>query len=193
MSAITLIGVLLLIVGIGLALVLRRQTAADSPGPIPLSITLDVCAPLTLNEQQFLGVLSQALPAPYTVLPQIPLGAFVTVKAETPQGQQAFWNKTDRKRVDVLIVERKTMIPRPVMELDDRTHRTPHRQQRDDFVDALCQRLRIPSVHVAATTQYTSQDVQAVPTTLQETGPHTTGPARSAPQAHSSLSGESLD
>lgn len=163
MNPAILIGPLLLMafVGIVFALVRRRQ-AAESPGPIPLSITLELSAPLTRNEQQFLSVLSQALPARFAALPQIPLGAFVTVKAETRQGQQAFWNKIDRKRVDFLVVERGTMIPRLVVELDDRTHRAPHRQQRDDFVDALCQRLGIPCIHVAAQAQYTIEDATRV-------------------------------
>ncbi|MFT3685880.1 MAG: DUF2726 domain-containing protein [Phycisphaerales bacterium] len=64
-------------------------------------------------------------------------------------GWQAARNKIDRKHVDFLLCNPATTKPVLVIELDDKSHQRPDRQERDKFLNDACKTAGLPIWRVA--------------------------------------------
>lgn len=84
------------------------------------------------------------------------------VYVKRPHENQGARNRIDRKHVDFLICETKTMDPKLVVELDDQSHQRKDRQDRDEFVDEVFRIAGIPIVHIPAAKGYQVDEVRSV-------------------------------
>lgn len=105
------------------------------------------------------------------------------VKRDDPSRYRIYTNKIDRKHVDFLLCDPATMRPLVGIELDDKSHQRPDRQERDAFVDQVFQAAGLPLLHVPAKRAYVVTELAAqlapffhtlpelapVPQTAQET------------------------
>lgn len=66
-----------------------------------------------------------------------------------------------RKSVDFLICNRDYYSPLVAIELDDASHNTPERMERDAKVDAICQTASMPLVRVKWQSKYDSNELLA--------------------------------
>jgi hypothetical protein len=66
--------------------------------------------------------------------------------------RQHWFNRISAKSIDFLICLHQR--PLAVIELDDATHRRKDRQDRDAFLDAVCDAAQLPILHVAAAATY---------------------------------------
>ena len=71
-----------------------------------------------------------------------------------PNENQAYRNKIDRKHVDFLLVDPRTLRPIVGVELDDRSHQRADRVARDEFVDSVFATAKLPLIHVPAQASY---------------------------------------
>ncbi len=71
-----------------------------------------------------------------------------------PHLNKAARNRIDRKHVDFLICDAKTMRPLLGVELDDDSHQKKDRMERDDFVDQVFAAAELPILHVQAARVY---------------------------------------
>jgi hypothetical protein len=109
---------------------------------------------LSPAEVSLYQVLVSALGARATICPKVNLADIVFVAR--PHENQAYRNKIDRKHVDFLICDSKTMRPQCAIELDDSSHSRPARQQRDSFVDEVFKAAGLPLLRVRAQAAYRS-------------------------------------
>ena len=79
-----------------------------------------------------------------------------------PNENMSAYNRINRKHVDFLICEPKTMKPRFAIELDDSSHRRPERQERDDFVDGVFEAAELPLIHVPVQISYNTAELGAL-------------------------------
>lgn len=82
--------------------------------------------------------------------------------AASGDNRQVHFNRIARKHVDFLVCHPKTMRPLAGVELDDRSHAAPHRQERDVFVDRVFQDAGLPLVRIVARRSYNLAEVRAL-------------------------------
>jgi hypothetical protein len=82
--------------------------------------------------------------------PKVGLGNLFYVKRDDYSKYQTYTNRVDRKHVDFLLCDPRTMRPLDGLELDDRSHQRSDRQQRDEFVESVFTAARLPLVRIPA-------------------------------------------
>ena len=150
------LGMLLVMLGIGRGNGARVSSAAPPPLPpsLPFRMRDDF---LSAAEISFYHVLLKIVDARYTVCPKVNLNDIFYV--ERPHENRASRNQIDRKHVDFLICERGSMRPLVGVELDDGSHASKDRQERDAFVDRVYEKAGLPLLHFPVGFAYNLKDV----------------------------------
>ena len=127
------------------------------PEKLPYRLRDDFLSPA---ETSFFQVLKSLVGAGLVICPQVSLAELFFV----PHGEssQAYQNKIDRKRVDFLLCDPKTLKPVFAIELDDSSHARLDRQERDAFVDEVFAAAQLPLLHVPARPAYNTQELIAL-------------------------------
>lgn len=99
---------------------------------------------LSPAEQSFYMVLKNAVSDWALVCPKVALGDLFYVKSNDASKYRGYTNKIDRKHVDFLLCDPKTVRPLLGIELDDKSHRRPDRQMRDTFVENVFATAKLP-------------------------------------------------
>jgi len=68
-------------------------------------------------------------------------------------------NRIDRKHVDFVLCDAKTMQPRLIIELDDSSHSQEDRKARDELIDAVFSAANLPILHVKAQKSYSRKEI----------------------------------
>ncbi|HEY3310777.1 MAG TPA: DUF2726 domain-containing protein [Anaerolineales bacterium] len=131
---------------------------------------------LSPAELSFYLVLKNSVADFAIVCPKVALGDLFYVKSKDNSLYRTYTNKIDRKHVDFLLCESKTVRPVLGIELDDKSHQRQDRQERDDFVEAVFSAaklplLRIPVKHTYSVTEVTSQVLAYIGKTVQPSTP----------------------
>lgn len=95
------------------------------------------------------------------VCTKVALGDLFYVKRDDPSRYRIYTNKIDRKHVDFLLCDPATMRPLVGIELDDKSHQRPDRQERDAFVDQAFQAAGLALLHVPAKRAYVVTELAA--------------------------------
>ena len=115
----------------------------------------------TPAERSFLGVLAQLVGDQYVIFGKIRLADILRPKRGLSQQQRsAALNRIISKHVDFALCERGTLRVAGVIELDDRSHQSERRKQRDSFLDGAMAAAGVPVLHIAAQKAYTAADIQ---------------------------------
>lgn len=91
------------------------------------------------------------------IFPHIALRDLITVIDQSEY--YTHYNKIDRKQVDFVLCDPKTLKPVFVIELDDSSHNRPDRKERDAFVENILESVKIPLVRVAVRHSYDSKEL----------------------------------
>jgi uncharacterized protein DUF2726 len=73
---------------------------------------------------------------------------------------RSYTNKIDRKHVDFLLCDSKTLRPILGIELDDKSHQRVDRQERDDFVNHVLEAASLPLLHVSVQRGYSQSELK---------------------------------
>jgi hypothetical protein len=92
-----------------------------------------------------------------TICPKVALGDIFFVTR--PNENRSAYNRINRKHVDFLICDPKTMKPRFAIELDDSSHQRQDREERDEFVDGVFHAANLPLIHVPAQSTYNTSEL----------------------------------
>jgi hypothetical protein len=141
-----------------LALIFRKLASAKpKEGVYYLRKTL-----FSPAERSFLGILEPSLPPGIRVFGKVRLEDIFGVKAGLEKGErQAARNRINRKHVDFLLVRSTDLAPVAGIELDDSSHDTEDRQERDTFVDSAFASAGLPLLHVPAQKAYNPTEIRA--------------------------------
>jgi hypothetical protein len=117
----------------------------------------------TATELAFLAALDQAVGRQVRIMGKARLADIVGVKKglDKPAWQKAF-NRIQSKHLDFVACDPKTMAVQFVIELDDKSHRRPDRQERDQFLDQVMQAVGIPIYHFPAQRSYSPEEIKAM-------------------------------
>ena len=100
--------------------------------PLPYHLRDDFLSPA---ERSFYLVLRQAVGDWALICPKVSLGDLFYAKTGDRGENQAMANRISRKHVDFLLCDLATVQPLLGLELDDRSHQRPERQERDRLVE----------------------------------------------------------
>lgn len=74
---------------------------------------------------------------------------------------RSYTNKIDRKHVDFLLCDPKTLRPILAIELDDKSHQRADRQERDDFVNHVFEAAKLPLIHISVQRGYSQSELKS--------------------------------
>lgn len=123
---------------------------------LPYRLRDDFLSPAELN---FYRVLQQTVQGQFIICPKVSLGDLFYAKSGDRQDNQGWRNKIDRKHVDFLLCDPRTIKPVLGLELDDASHQQAERQQRDTFVEAVFQAAKLPLIRQRVQTGYNTQEL----------------------------------
>ena len=138
-----------------------ESTPADGPWPFARKRWL-----LSKAEFSFFRVLQQACGDLFVICPKIGLGDLLSIKKGT-DNYRSWRNKIDRKHIDFVLCDPKTMQVVAAIELDDASHNTAKAQERDRAKDKACKDAGLPLLRFKAKRSY---DVNQVAEVLAELG-----------------------
>jgi predicted RNA-binding Zn-ribbon protein involved in translation (DUF1610 family) len=96
------------------------------------------------------------------VLTKVSLGDLFYVKSSDNSKYRTYTNKIDRKHIDYLLCDPKTVRPIVGIELDDKSHQRRDRQERDEFVEKVFSAAKLPLVRVPARRTYSVSELNAL-------------------------------
>jgi hypothetical protein len=114
---------------------------------------------LSAAEQSFYLVLKNATTGSFLVCPKVSLGDLFYVRSSDPSKFRIYSNKIDRKHVDFLLCDPKTVRPLLGIELDDKSHQRDDRRTRDEFVQKVFAAAKLPLLRIPARQSYTVSEI----------------------------------
>jgi hypothetical protein len=117
----------------------------------PYVINKDFLSPA---EHNFFSVLRTIVSDQAAISVKAGLGDLFLVNSKDPSEFRIYRNKIDRKHVDFLLCDPKTLRPLAGIELDDKSHQRSDRQARDEFVEHVFQAANLPLVRIPVKTAY---------------------------------------
>ena len=116
---------------------------------------------LSIAEQSFFQVLQKSVEGWALILPKVSLSDLFYVRHEDPSRYRSLTNKIDRKHVDFLLCDPVTIRPLVGIELDDKSHQRPDRQERDEFVERVFKAAGLPLLRVPVRRSYPMAEMGA--------------------------------
>lgn len=112
-------------------------------------------------ERSFLGILQQACANDYVILGKTRVADIIVVRPTKNRAlRQKSFNRISSKHFDFVLCDKNDLSVQCVMELDDKSHKKNRRQQRDQFLDELCQAVKLPLVRFAVKRSYVVSQVR---------------------------------
>lgn len=116
---------------------------------------------LSNAEISFFQVLRSVVGDRAVVCPKVNLGDLFFVATGDHRKNRALANRVDRKHVDFLLCDPRTMRPVLGIELDDKSHEKAERQARDQLVEAVFKAAGLPLARFAVKSGYSTADIQS--------------------------------
>lgn len=117
---------------------------------------------LSPAERSFYLVLKHIVSDRALISPKVALGDVFYVKSNNRSKFRTYTNKIDRKHVDYLLCDPKTVQPLLGIELDDKSHQRSDRQARDEFVEMVFKAAKLPLVRIRAQRSYTISELESL-------------------------------
>lgn len=117
--------------------------------------------PMSPTEAEFFLKLNRAVSERYYVFPQVHLSALFNSAEGGKAGKIAFWH-INGKSVDFVLCDRQTLCPTYAIELDDFSHKTRVRIERDSEVERIFRDAKFPLVRFANKNVSEKEIIQAL-------------------------------
>lgn len=93
------------------------------------------------------------------IFSKVKLGDLFYAKTGDYGRNRSYMNRIDRKHVDFLLCDPKTLQPILGIELDDKSHQRADRQERDDFVNNVFEAAKLPLLHFPVQRNYSHNEI----------------------------------
>jgi len=117
---------------------------------------------LSRAELSFYLVLKNTLTDRALISPKVGLADLFYVKSNDPSKFRTYTNKIDRKHVDFLLCDPKTVKPILGIELDDKSHQKSDRKERDAFVEQVFKAASLPLVRIKTQRSYSTKELKSI-------------------------------
>lgn len=116
---------------------------------------------ITSAELNFFFNLKSVVGDSAQIFSKVKLSDLFYAKAGDFGKNRSYNNRIDRKHVDFLLCDPKTLKPILGIELDDKSHQRADRQERDDFVNHVFQAAKLPLMHVSVQRSYSQSELKS--------------------------------
>lgn len=142
---------------------LAKRSEKGKPDPTTAFPYQKSDALFTPAERSFLGVLHQAVGYNAAIFGKVRVADVVEPKAGLGRSawQKAF-NKISAKHFDFLLCDKETLSITCALELNDASHNSKRRHERDEFLKGVCEAAGVPLVQVPAKSGYVISEVLAL-------------------------------
>ena len=96
------------------------------------------------------------------ICPKVSLADLFYVKSNDASEFRSYTNKIDRKHVDFLLCNPKTLKPLLGIELDDKSHQKSDRKARDEFVERVYAAAELPLVRFPVRHSYSTSELDSI-------------------------------
>jgi len=117
---------------------------------------------LSKAEHSFFLVLEHVVSDKVVVCPKVSLSDLFYVRSNDASKFRIYTNKIDRKHVDFLLCDQKTLKPLVGIELDDKSHQKSDRRARDEFVEKVYEAAKLPLVRFPVRRSYSTSELDSV-------------------------------
>lgn len=114
---------------------------------------------LTEKEKELFAKLNEWFGYNYYIFPQVNISSLVDVEGSY-KNKYSYRNKIDRKSVDFVIFDKRSISPLLVIELDDYTHDWAKRRERDIFVNEIFQKINLPIMHIRGIDSANKEEIE---------------------------------
>ncbi len=115
----------------------------------------------TPAERSFLGVLMQVVENDAQVFGKVRVADVLgTKRGMSASDRQKAFNKISSKHFDFILCSRKDLSVLCAIELNDSSHNSKKRKDRDDFLEGACKAAGIPLVQISAQATYNLNDIR---------------------------------
>ncbi len=122
-----------------------------------------VKALFTPAERSFLGVLQQAVGNNAAIFGKVRVADVVEPKSGLSRSaRQKAFNKISAKHFDFLLCDKEGLSVACAIELDDGSHNSKRRQERDEFLKGVCEAAGVPLVQLPAKSAYVISGVRGL-------------------------------
>lgn len=136
-----------------------KEESTAGPTTLPFKLRDDFLSNAELSFYQVLrGVVAQRA----LVFTKVNLGDLFFVATGDQRKNRALANRIDRKHVDFLLCDPKTVRPIVAIELDDKSHERPDRMERDELVQGVFSAAGLPLIRIAVKASYAPLDAEAL-------------------------------
>jgi hypothetical protein len=117
---------------------------------------------LSPAEHNFYLTLKHAVSDWALICPKVSLSDLFYVKTSDQSEFRTYTNKIDRKHVDFLLCNPKTVRPIMGIELDDKSHRAGNREERDEFVEMVFSTVDLPLARIPVKHSYSTTELNSL-------------------------------
>lgn len=110
----------------------------------------------------FFLVLKHIVSGRAIIFTKVALGDLFFMKSDDRSKFRTLTNKIDRKHVDFLLCDPKTVRPLVGIELDDKSHQRGDRKVRDEFVEMVYKAADLPLLRISAQRAYSTSELESL-------------------------------
>ncbi|HEX5397836.1 MAG TPA: DUF2726 domain-containing protein [Verrucomicrobiae bacterium] len=134
-----------------------KDESAGNPSSLPFKLRDDFLSPAEFSFYQVLhGVVGNRA----TICAKVNLADLFFPATGDHRKNRAMLNRIDRKHVDFLLCEPKTMRPLTGIELDDKSHERTDRKTRDELLGQVFAKAGLPLIRLPVKTGYVRSEVE---------------------------------
>jgi hypothetical protein len=115
---------------------------------------------VTPAEQRFYEVLDEVINGRLVIMSKIRLADLLIVTSENPRARHRVFCSLASKHVDFVLVEAQNLRPRAGIELDDSTHQRADRRKRDELLDDLFAKAKMPLLRFKTAPTYNPRSIE---------------------------------
>ena len=158
----------LFLIALGLFLIFRRgplwetrrlaapnvRRVPGQPFKVPSGVTVAPEPVLADAEAPLYNMMRIAVQEQFLLLAQVPLWAFLDIHAEDPRERHALLKEIAFRRAQFVLVHPGTLHVCKIVEIDDPKDRSPNKEMRNQLLDEVLGRAKIPIVRLDQETEY---------------------------------------
>ena len=139
-------------------LLFEKEETSSPEIEYPYHLSEDFITPAELN---FFFNLKSIVDGSAQVFTKVKLSDLFYAKTGDYGKTRSYMNRIDRKHIDFLLCDPKTLKPLLGIELDDHSHQRADRQERDDFVNHVFNAAKLPLVHFPVQRSYSQSEMNS--------------------------------
>ncbi len=139
-------------------LLFEKDEKSSSGAEYPYHLVDEFISSAELN---FFFNLKSVVGDPIQIFSKVKLSDLFYAKTGDYGRNRSYTNRIDRKHVDFLLCDSKTLKPILGIELDDKSHQRADRQERDDFVNHVFEAAKLPLMHISVQGGYSQNELKS--------------------------------